>query len=93
MSDATPLPSRDIAYSALQRLAYPEDGDRDVINHVMSSFILGRLVDRETINYEAADKALLHVVIASLEALDTVFQLESGAARTIVDAALEVTDA
>jgi hypothetical protein len=51
------------------------------------------LVDRETINYEAADKALLHVVIASLEALDTVFQLESGAARTIVDAALEVTDA
>jgi LPS sulfotransferase NodH len=96
MSDATPLPSREAAQKI--EASRPDDEPNLGVwieikvaakDAVWTEYLSGRLVDRETINYEAADNALLHIVISSLEALDTVFQLESGAARAIVDAALE----
>ena len=53
----TDLPSRDIISEALE-LAHISDSDGDKLMTIARAYALGRLVDREAINYEAAEVML-----------------------------------
>lgn len=80
------LPSRGVLSSWLMTRYVPLKA-----RQVLNAYISGRLVDREAIDYEAAQ--VVPVRVSEGKFTNTAYFLSYDEARAVVDAAVSVTDA